>query len=234
MSSKALVLSSGGLDSTTCLAMAIDKYGKDNVSTVSIYYGQKHRIELDRAEQISNYYQVKHYELNLSEIFKYNSTCSLLASNSNLEVEKSSYEEQLNNSDGKAIETFVPFRNGLFLSSIASLALSVYPGEEVDIYLGIHSDDSGFAYPDCSSEFNNAMKEAIYLGSGKMIHVVSPLVNLKKKDVVEIGLKLKAPYHLTLSCYDPIGEKSCGKCATCLDRLKAFELNRVKDPIEYV
>lgn len=230
---KTLVLSSGGLDSTTCLALAIDKYGKENVSTVSIYYGQKHKIELEKAEQISNYYQVKHYELNLSEIFKFNKTCSLLSNNEELEVEKSSYENQLNNSKGSAIATFVPFRNGLFLSSIASLALSIYPDEEVEIYLGIHSDDSGSAYPDCSPEFNNYMKEAIYLGSGKMVHVVSPLVGLKKKDVVKIGSDLKAPYHLTLSCYDPVGEKSCGKCATCLDRLKAFELNNLVDPIKY-
>lgn len=90
------------------------------------------------------------------------------------------------------MSTYVPFRNGLFLSSAASIALS--KGCEV-IYYGAHSDDAaGSAYPDCSDEFNKAMNEAIYLGSGKQLKIEAPFINKTKSQVVKIGLDLKVPY----------------------------------------
>lgn len=228
---KALVLSSGGVDSTTCVGIAVNKYGAENVSTLSVYYGQKHDKELECARKIARYYNVKHYEMNLSEIMKF-SNCSLLKQSSK-EVAHESYAEQLKKTNGNPVETYVPFRNGLFLSAVAALALSIYPEDEVEVYCGMHADDAaGNAYPDCSSDFNNAINEAIYLGSGKKVHVVSPLVNMNKAGVVKLGTELKVPYQLTWSCYEG-HHKACGKCGTCIDRLKAFEANGLTDPIEY-
>lgn len=227
---KALILTSGGVDSTTCLAIAIDKYGKENVSSLSVYYGQKHEKELECARKVSEYYDVKHYEIDLSSIMQF-SNCSLLKKSSE-DIEYGSYADQLNKSNNLPLDTYVPFRNGLFISAVTSLALSIYPNEQVNIYCGIHSDDSGSAYPDCSTEFNEAMREAVYYGSGKLVDLVSPLVKLKKKDVVKWGLELKVPFELTWSCYEG-NDEACGKCATCIDRLKAFEANGVKDPIKY-
>ena len=224
---KALVLSSGGLDSTTCLALAVEKYGKENVIALSVFYGQKHDKELQAAEKVAKYYGVVHKSLDLAEIFK-DSDCSLLQGSSQ-DIPEESYDEQLKKTDGKPVSTYVPFRNGLFLSCAASIALS--NGCDV-IYYGAHSDDAaGSAYPDCSDEFNKAMNEAIYLGSGKELHIEAPFVLLTKADVVRIGTNLKVPYELTWSCYEG-GDKPCGKCGTCLDRRKAFAANGLKDPLE--
>lgn len=222
---KALVLSSGGVDSTTCLAMAVEKYGKENVIALSVSYGQKHIKEIEAAKKVSKYYGVEHLYLNLEKIFQY-SDCSLL-SHSDKKIPHESYANQLEKTDGSPVSTYVPFRNGLFLSSAASIALS--KGCEV-IYYGAHSDDAaGNAYPDCSRAFNNAMGQAIYEGSGKKLKILAPFVEWVKKDIVKEGLRLKVPYELTWSCYE--GEDMpCGVCGTCIDRKRAFEENGVTDP----
>ena len=223
---KALVLFSGGLDSTTALAIAINKYGKDNVVALSISYGQKHKKEIEASNKIAKYYGVEHIYLDLAKIFEY-SDCSLLEKNK-LDIPTGEYSEQLKSTD--TLSTYVPFRNGLFLASAASIALS----KKCDvIYYGAHSDDAAMnAYPDCSKEFDDAINKAIYVGSGNKVKVEGPFVNLHKADVVRIGTKLKVPYELTWSCYNG-NDKACGKCGTCLDRIKAFEENGLKDPIEY-
>ncbi len=222
---KALVLFSGGVDSTTCLGMAIEKYGKENVYTLSVSYGQKHNKEIESADKIARYYGVEHYYLDLAKIFEY-SDCSLLK-HSGQDIPADSYAEQLKKTGGAPVSTYVPFRNGLFLSSAASFAIS--KGCDV-IYYGAHSDDAaGNAYPDCSEEFNRAMNEAIYLGSGKSLRIEAPFVNWTKADVVKKGLELKVPYQYSWSCYEG-GDKPCGKCGTCIDRAKAFEKNGVTDP----
>ena len=222
---KALVLFSGGVDSTTCLGLAIDKYGKENVVALSVSYGQKHTKEIECSRKIAEYYGVEHIYLDLAKIFEY-SDCSLLE-HSDREIPKESYAEQIEKGDGKPVSTYVPFRNGLFLSSAASIALS----KDCDvIYYGAHSDDAaGNAYPDCSEVFKNAMNQAIYEGSGHQLKVEAPFVNLTKADVVKKGLELNVPYELTWSCYEG-GEKPCGKCGTCIDRAKAFAANGVADP----
>ena len=224
---KVLVLFSGGLDSTTALAKAIDEYGKDNVVALSISYGQKHLKEIEASNNVASYYGVEHLFLDLSKIFEY-SDCSLL-SHSSKDVPLGDYSEQLENNDGKPLSTYVPFRNGLFLSSAAAIAIS--KGCDL-IYYGAHSDDSSVAYPDCSPEFTNAINQAIYIGSGKQVRVEGPFVGLHKSDIVELGTKLNVPYNLTWSCYEG-HDKACGKCGTCIDRKKAFEINGLKDPIEY-
>ncbi len=222
---KALVLFSGGVDSTTCLGMAVDKYGKENVVALSISYGQKHTKEIEASRKIAKYYGVEHLYLDLAKIFEY-SDCSLL-SHSDKEIPRESYAEQLKKTDGNPVSTYVPFRNGLFLSSAASIAISKGCGV---IYYGAHADDAaGNAYPDCSSAFHQAINDAIYIGSGNQCKVEAPFVNLTKAQVVKIGLDLKVPYELTWSCYEGL-EEPCGKCGTCIDRAEAFYLNGVEDP----
>ena len=224
---KALVLFSGGVDSTTCLAIAVEKYGKNNVTALSISYGQKHTKEIRAAEKIAEYYGVELKKLDLARIFE-GSDCSLLSS-SGEDIPKESYAEQLEKTDGKPVSTYVPFRNGLFLSCAASVALS---NGCTEIYYGIHTDDAaGNAYPDCSEEFNNAINSAIYIGSGNALKVTAPFVNMKKADIVAEGLKLKVPYKMTWSCYEG-GEKPCGVCGTCRDRIAAFRANGITEELE--
>ena len=146
---------------------------------------------------------------------------------SDREIPHESYAEQLKETDGSPVSTYVPFRNGLFLSSAASIALSKNCSV---IYYGAHADDAaGNAYPDCSSAFHNAINEAIYQGSGGQLKVEAPFVSCTKAEVVKTGLELNVPYELTWSCYEG-GEKPCGVCGTCIDRAEAFRLNGVKDP----
>lgn len=222
---KALILFSGGVDSTTCLGLAIEKYGVENVTALSVYYGQKHSKELEAAEKIATHYGVKLRTLNLAAIFTA-SNCSLLKG-SKTEIPKESYVDQLSKTGGKTVSTYVPFRNGLFLSSAASIALSL--GCEI-IYYGAHSDDAaGNAYPDCSVEFNEAINRAINLGSGNTLEVKAPFVGLTKAQVIQEGLRIDVPYELTWSCYEG-GKKPCGVCGTCRDRQSAFEANGVSDP----
>lgn len=222
---KALVLFSGGVDSTTCLAIAVDKYGADEVLALSLYYGQKHSRELEAARKIAAHYGVKHKELDLALIFA-DSDCTLLKGSEG-EIPKESYAEQLEKTDGKPVSTYVPFRNGLFLASAASIALSNGCGE---IYYGAHSDDAaGNAYPDCSSDFNDAINRAIYLGSGEELRVTAPFIGMNKAQVIAKGLALGVPYELTWSCYEG-GDKPCGVCGTCRDRIAAFRANGMDDP----
>jgi 7-cyano-7-deazaguanine synthase len=229
---KALVLSSGGVDSTTCVGIAVSKYGKDNVITASLYYGQKHDKELKCAQQVANYYGVRHIEEDISNVMKYASdVCTLVKGGGDIAHE--SYADQISKNGEGRVATYVPFRNGLFLSIAAAYADSLFPGEEVDIYYGAHADDAaGQAYADCSPEFANAMNKAINIGTYGKINVERPLINMTKAEVVKTGLELGVPYELTWSCYEG-KEKACGTCGTCIDRLQAFRLNGVEDPIEY-
>lgn len=139
---KALVLSSGGVDSTTALALAVSRYGKDNVIALSVSYGQKHDKEILAAKAVSAFYGVEQLFLDLSKIFQY-SNCSLLQQSTE-EIPEESYARQIEKTEGeKPVSTYVPFRNGLFLSSAASIALS----KDCSVILyGAHADDSaGFA-----------------------------------------------------------------------------------------
>lgn len=221
---KALVLLSGGVDSSTCLAVAKEKYG--NVIALSMSYGQKHDKELQAAKAIADYYQVELLTMDLAKIFAH-SNCSLLQGSTE-EIPLESYAQQLEKTHGDTVSTYVPFRNGLFLSAAASIALAY----DCDvIYYGPHADDAaGNAYPDCSTAFNDAMAQAIFLGSGNKLSIEAPFVNKHKKDIVAEGLRLKVPYELTWSCYVG-GEKPCRCCGTCRDREEAFSANGVVDPL---
>ena len=225
---KALVCFSGGLDSSVCLAMAVQKYGRDEVLALSIYYGQKHNKEMEASERIAQHYGVKRITLDLGEIFR-DSDCTLLEGAEG-EVPHEEYAEQLQKTHGKPVNTYVPFRNGLFLSSAASIALSHGCAE---IYYGAHADDAaGNAYPDTSAAFNTAISDAIYIGSGNELRVVAPFIDKTKAQVVALGTELGVPFELTWSCYEG-HDKACGVCGTCRDRIAAFRLNGMEDPIAY-
>ena len=225
---KTLVLLSGGIDSTTCLAMMVRAYGAENVEAVSFSYGQKHIKELECAQAIANYYEVKHTVLTIdSQVFAASSS-TLIQGHGEMNHGKT-YAEIQEENPGE-VDTYVPFRNGLMLSQAAALAYSI--GAYKIVY-GAHSDDAaGGAYPDCTPDFYEAMNEAIFQGTGQKVRLDAPLLTLNKSQVVEQGLAMHAPYHLTRSCYEE-DEASCGTCATCIDRLEAFKINHVVDPIPY-
>lgn len=224
---KAAVLLSGGLDSTTCLALAVKKFGAKNVAAVSIFYGQRHSAELDAARAVAEFYNVAHYELNIAEIFS-RSNSTLLAT-SNEPLENISYAAQIEKHRSPCISTYVPFRNGLMISMAASFVYSMCE-DTLSLYVGMHADDAAeAAYADCRADFVAAMSAAIRIGTYEKIRLVAPFLCQKKSDVVKVGLELGVPYELTRSCYER-GDKPCGKCATCIDRARAFELNGVEDP----
>ena len=225
MKEKAMVLFSGGVDSTTCLGLAIERYGKECVVPLSVVYGQKHKKEVEAARRILEYYGLKGMELDLAPIFAYSD--SSLLSHSEKDIPGESYAAQLQKRNGAPVSTYVPFRNGLFLSCAASLALSVGCG---CIYYGAHQDDAaGSAYPDCSESFFDSMNSAVYEGSGRVLRLEAPFIRCDKAQVVKEGLRLGVPYGLTWSCYEG-GERPCGRCGTCIDRRRAFEANNVQDP----
>ena len=225
---KALVLFSGGLDSSVCLGLAVKKYGADEVMALSVYYGQKHKKEMEASEKVAAFYGVKRVTLDLGEIFR-GSRCSLLEGSAE-EIPHEEYAEQLAKNGGAPVNTYVPFRNGLFLSAAASVGLS--NGCEA-VYYGAHADDAaGNAYPDTSVAFNRLISEAVYEGSGGAIQIVAPFINASKAHVVAVGSEIGVPFALTWSCYEG-HEKACGTCGTCRDRKRAFEENGLVDPVEY-
>ena len=221
---KVLVLCSGGVDSTTLLAMAVERYGAENVYALSIFYGQKHDRELEAAKQVAVYYGVEQRLLDLAPLFA-ESNSSLLA-NSSEPIPHESYAQQFEGD--QLVSTYVPFRNGLFLSSAASIALSL---DCSVVCYGAHRDDwAGAAYPDCSQEFVDAMAAAIDQGTGGQLQLAAPFVQWSKARIVAEGLKRGVPYELTWSCYEG-ADSPCGTCATCFDRQRAFELNGTTDPL---
>lgn len=225
---KALVLFSGGLDSSVCLGLAVKTYGAGEVLALSVSYGQKHFKELEAAERVAAHYGVERVTLDLGEIFR-GSSCTLL-SGAEAAIPHEDYAAQLEKTNGAPVSTYVPYRNGLFLSAAASVALS--RGCEV-LYYGAHADDAaGSAYPDTSRAFHQAISQAIGIGSGGALHVEAPFIDASKAQVVKTGLALGVPFELTWSCYEG-GEKACGVCGTCRDRKRAFEENGVADPIPY-
>lgn len=206
-----LVLFSGGVDSTTCLAMAKEKDPK--TIAVCFDYGQRHKEEeLLAAEIIAKYYGVPLKKINLTSIFSQGKS-SLTDLRKDVSMGDYSQQEDIN--------TEVEFRNGVFLSILTSLAMQ-YQGDE--IYFGAHQDDSGTVYPDCSPEFVGSMAQAIKVGSHGKVHLKVPFLYKNKTQVVEYGKSMGVPYELTYSCYMGTNPP-CGKCGTCLDRKKAFVAN---------
>lgn len=146
------------------------------------------------------------------------------------DIPNGSYEEQMKGRKEEPVSTYVPFRNGLFLSIASCVAMS--RGCEA-VVCGIHKDDAaGNAYPDCSIEFYNKMNKAVQEGTNGAVKLIAPFVDKTKADIVAEGLRLDVPYEMTWSCYKG-GEKPCGKCGTCIDRIEAFRRNGAEDPLKY-
>ena len=228
---KALVLSSGGLDSSVCTSYAVNKYGKENTITASLFYGQKHSRELESAKKIAEHYGVEHIEKDISDAMSHAKAVCSLMEGSDVEMDDRSYAEQI--ADKGKPNTEVPLRNGIFLILAGSLAMSLFPDQECVVIYGAHSDDAaGNAYPDCSVEFADTADKLIQIGSRGCVRLERPLISLSKAGVVKMGLELNTPFELTTSCYHG-GEKACGVCGTCRDRINAFRENNIPDPIDY-
>lgn len=228
---KALVLSSGGLDSSVCTSYAVDKYGKDNIVTASLFYGQKHSRELISAKKIAGFYGLKHVEKDISDAMSHAKAVCSLMKGSDIMMDDRSYAEQI--ADSGKPNTEVPMRNGIFLVMAGSIAMSLFPDQECVVIYGAHSDDAaGNAYPDCSVEFADTADELIQIGSRGLVKLERPLIDLNKAAVVKMGMKLGTPFELTTSCYHG-GERACSVCGTCRDRIAAFRANGIPDPIEY-
>lgn len=224
---KAVVLLSGGIDSTTCLAQAVHEFGAEEVIALTMFYGQKHERELTSAKVVAQHYGVRHIVRDLSSVFVFDN--NPLLANSTEELPLGSYAEQDRDADGMS-KTYVPFRNGLFLSYAAAIAYSM---GALEVFYGAHADDAaGNAYPDCSPEFYNAMDQAIIFGTGRKVTLTAPMINKNKAGIVATGLELNVPYAFTWSCYEG-KDLACGKCGTCIDRINAFLENAATDPIQY-
>lgn len=226
---------SGGMDST-CLLLQRLLIG-DKVKAYSFDYGQKHSIELKKVKKLVKHLQktftFEHEIINVRDIFR-GSNSALL---SDTEVPK----EEYNVVNLRA--TVVPIRNVIFANIIASKALNWAREIEDDvyIYIGAHSNDDA-VYPDCREASIMAVREAIRISDeyGDKVKYVTPFINMTKGELLDatrsiVGEKrlMRALKH-THSCYDPVGDKACGKCATCRDRLAAFEYAELDDPIAYV
>lgn len=222
------VLHSGGLDSTACLLKAVKEAGTSKVQAVGFRYGQKHSYELAVAHSIAQKLGVSSILIDLPESLFASTTSSLI--NKDVALPSSTYEE-LKNTKGQS-PTYVPFRNGIFLSLVAAVALQ--SGKENTIFYGAHSEDArNWAYPDCTPEFNGAMASAIYVGTYHQVRLVTPLQFMTKADVVEEYIKyghLPLAYQ-TWSCYRGPSEAGlhCGICPTCRARKEAFKQAGVAD-----
>ena len=227
---KILVLSSGGLDSTVLLYKAVAEVGAENVIALNVFYGQKHAKEKEYSEWTCDHLGVTLYNADLSQVFAFNPNCSALLQASNMSIKHESYADQLKELGGSGtVSAYVPFRNGLFLSYAAAVALQLQCDK---IYYGAHADDAaGHAYPDCTPEFIQAMQTAIAEGTGNQVVMEAPWWDHNKSQVVAEGLALgmqHIEFEHTWSCYEG-KEKPCGTCGTCIDRKKAFTDNGIYD-----
>ncbi len=226
---KAVVLLSGGMDSTTVLYMA--KSQDYEVYAISFDYGQRHYKELDCAKAVAERAGVKEHIIINTNM---NAWGGSALTDANISVPDSNLDSNMNNNKNKIPVTYVPARNMIFLSFAASYAEVI--GAQ-DIFLGVSEVDYS-GYVDCRQEFIAAMENAINLGTvcaveeGRKIKIHAPLVHMSKADEIKLGIELGVDYGLTWTCYR--GEKlACGTCDSCSLRLKAFEEAGYADPIEY-
>lgn len=212
---KAVILLSGGVDSTTSLYMA-KKYGYQ-LAALIFDYAQRHRKEINAAIKIAKLNNVPYHVVKVDIPW----TKSALTDS----TVKVPFNRNLSNRS--VPPTYVSGRNIIFLSYAASFAESV--GAE-KIFIGAHVQDYS-GYPDCRPQFLDAMTNAVNLGiSKKGIDIVYPLIDKNKKDIIKMGLSLNVPFEYTWSCY--LGRQlPCGKCDSCRFRIQAFESLGMRDPL---
>jgi 7-cyano-7-deazaguanine synthase len=225
---KAIVLSSGGLDSTT--TMAIAKNEGYEIYSLSFCYGQRHAMEIDAAKKVADFFQAKEHIITHIDLGKIGGS----ALTGNIPVPKSRSEEEMK---AEIPATYVPARNTIFLSYAVAWAEVL---EASEIFIGVNAVDYS-GYPDCRPEYiqafekmaNLAIKKAV---EGKLkITVNTPLIMMTKAEIIRKGMELGVDYRMTHSCYDPISSgKACGECDSCLLRKKGFREAEIFDPTEYI
>jgi 7-cyano-7-deazaguanine synthase len=222
---KAVVILSGGLDSTTCMAIA--KQQGFDIWPLTFFYGQKHSIELESAKKVVQAYGLedRHFIANLNGLIR---GSSLTDEDKEIPLDRSAEEMS------KEIpNTYVPARNIIFLSIAVSYAEAI---DASAIFIGVNAlDYSG--YPDCRPEFIDAFQQVINKGTvagahGKGIRIETPLVHMTKAEIVRLATKLNAPLEHTHSCYSGT-HPACGICDSCQLRIKGFKEAGIPDPIPY-
>ncbi|NTX50922.1 7-cyano-7-deazaguanine synthase QueC [Myxococcus sp. CA039A] len=226
MAKRAVVLISGGLDSTTCVAMAKAK-GFEPVC-LAVAYGQRHVVELERARDVASALGVKDFRVVSIDLRQIGGS----ALTADIDVPKDRPADEM--SHGIPV-TYVPARNALFLSLALGLAEVV---GSTDIYIGVNAVDYS-GYPDCRPEFIRSFEAMANLATkagveGASFTVHAPLSGLTKADIIREGTRLGVDYGMTHSCYDPDAQGlACGRCDSCLLRKKGFEEAGVPDPTRY-
>ena len=223
---KAVVLLSGGLDSSTTLAEAQSR-GYE-LYALTFRYGQRHQIEIEAARRVAHYFKVAEHKIFDLALDRFGGS----ALTAEIEVPKGRGLEAI--STGIPI-TYVPARNTIFLS--LALAWAEVLGAR-DIFIGVNAlDYSG--YPDCRPEFIEAFERMAVLGTkagveGRRFMIHTPLIHLNKARIIKMGLELGVDFRLTSTCYDPsLQGEACGKCDACLLRLKGFAEAGIEDPEKY-
>ncbi|MFF8603938.1 7-cyano-7-deazaguanine synthase QueC [Streptomyces sp. NPDC015232] len=228
----AIVLLSGGLDSTTVLAIAKDQ--GYTPYALSFRYGQRHSVELEAAKRVAAAQGVARHVIADIDLRVFGGS----ALTSDIEVPK---HESLDAADDKGTDsgvpiTYVPARNTIFLSFALAFAETVGAS---DIFTGVTAVDYS-GYPDCRPEYMEAYEQMANLATRagvegtQKLKLHSPLISMSKADIVREGLRLGVDYSLTSSCYDPDEQgRACGHCETCLLRLKGFAEAGVTDPVQY-
>lgn len=225
-SKKAVVLLSGGLDSSTVLAIALSE--GYSVYAISFRYGQRHQLELTCAARIAQVANVTRHVIVEIDLSQFGGS----ALTDMIDVPKHDSADQI----GSDIPvTYVPARNTVFLSLALAYAESIGAS---DIFLGVNAlDYSG--YPDCRPEYIQAFETMANLGtkagvSGSPLRLHTPLIQLTKAEIIQRGLQLGVDYSQTSSCYDPLPTgQACGHCDACLLRLRGFAQNNMEDPGKY-
>ena len=222
---EAIVLLSGGLDSSTVLALAKER-GYDVVA-LTFDYGQKHKRELNSSRKMARHFKAKEHiivPLNLGELLRSSLT------RKSMSIPENRTEEEISSG---VPSTYVPSRNIIFLSIAASIAES--RGAEA-IFIATNSVDFS-GYPDCTAEFMSAFQRTLDIGTkagidGRGVRIEAPILSKSKGDIVREAIRLKVPLEETWSCYKG-GVKACGKCDSCLLRLRGFSEAGIRDPLEY-
>ena len=216
---KALVILSGGMDSTTLLYEVIEKHGKENVSAITFDYGQRHKKEIGCAMETAS---ELHISLKILDLYILNEIAPSTLTREELEIPEGHYESE------NMKQTVVPNRNMVLISLAASYAIGI--GAKY-LYYGAHSGDHSI-YFDCRKEFVESISNTIKLCDETGLILKAPYIDIDKGDIVIRGKKLNVNYKSTWTCYKG-KEKACGKCGSCIERLEAFEKAGISDPIEY-
>jgi 7-cyano-7-deazaguanine synthase len=225
---KAVVLLSGGMDSCVCAAIARARHGAENLALLHAMYSQRtEKRERQAFEQIADFYEVR--ERLIVKLDHFRAIGESALTDNKIRVPENDPESEV--SGGSTIPvTYVPFRNAHFLSVAVSWAEAI--GAHA-IYIGAVAEDSS-GYPDCRPEYYQLFQELVHVGTRPEtnIEIVTPVIALKKSEIIRRGNQLGAPLHLTWSCYQ--GEDlACGKCDSCLLRLRAFSEAGMSDHIPY-